>query len=212
MDEKALDVYAYSLANSDYIGWVAYVDGSPIHEHVPFAQGLRKGGVGLAQLTPDAKGLPARPENRNTMEWRDLPHERVHRVELYWARENVPPSHQPVIRLDRPQGADVRFIQFKRAALLTSAGFAAKRDAADLKDLRSGQERIPLISWTIGVWDKRASEAVLLEVFPDRTEGYVEVHGPVPHPCWPRPVGFGLAPHTVGLTEADIPALVGGEA
>lgn len=208
---NALEVYAHSLARSDYVGWVAYVDNVPIYEHVPFAQGLRKGGVGLAQPTPKAQTLTARAENRTTMEWRDLPHDKIQRVELYYARERVPVDRQPVIRFDREPGADLRFIQFKTGALLTASGMATKKNQEDLKHLRMGQERIPLISWTMGYWDKRKGECVLVEVTPNADgEGCMEIYGPVPHPCWPRPIGFGLAPHTVGLTESDIPAMAGG--
>jgi hypothetical protein len=197
--------YATSLAYSDYEGWVAYTAEGPIFERVPFSQASAKGGYGLAQPIPGAVLPTTREADRNTVEWRDLPHDKILRVELYWARHRVEPSRQPVVRLDRPVGMNVRFFQFKTGGVLIQGGQSSGVPVSHnvFKDLSRGQERTGIIAWTVGYWDKDNGEAKLVEV----TKTEIIQRGPVCHPCWPTPYGFGLSPQAVGITEADVPSM-----
>jgi hypothetical protein len=175
----AMEVWAASLRDSDYEGWVAYVDGSPIFEAAPFEPRL-------AQPVIGAHVHPYRPAGRNVIEWRDLPHERVHRVELYFCRQRY---QQPVIRMDRqPGNVQLRFIQLKLGGLVLESGVG--RDITG-----GGPRRLGIRGYRIGYWNPATNECELFEITPRE-----RLHlGKRRHPCELPPRGFGLAPHVVGL-------------
>jgi hypothetical protein len=184
---------AESLAASGYEGWVAYVDGSPIFE-------ARPANVSLAQLIPGAVDQ-VRAAARDTVEWRDLPQERVQAVELYAFHGHW--GEQPILRIDREPGfPQMRFIQMKLRGLIVPTHGAR------------GLERTGIAGYRIGYYNPPRAEYDLLELTPQyrsqmdpaggfRPPGAPPLKG---HPCWPRPHGFGLAPHTVGLTEDQVPS------
>lgn len=203
--------WASSLARSDYIGWAAYVEGTPLMEHVAYLEGLSGGGNGLAQPVPGALVIPPRPLARNVVKWRDVPQRQVERLELYFARHVVPPSAQPVVRLDRPAGTEVRWIMFKSGgAVLRSVAVSKDVPKAALRDLPEawrGQERLGVTAYTVGYWAPKLEEAQMVEVRRNiQSPRDILHHGPVRHPCWPRPHGFGLTPEAVGLQAHQVPS------
>ncbi len=196
------ETYRLELAPSDYIGWVAYVDGVPIYEHVPNLQASTKGGGEMAQPVAGALLMPYRKIERNCMDWKQVPYDRVQRLEIYFGREWISPRNQPPIRLDRGNPA-LRFIQFKRGAIIVQAGAGAGFDGG-------GQMRSGVLSYIGGYWDPLHGRSELWEVGRTPTPNGQMLHQMTEgHPCWPRPDGFGLGPHTVRLTEADIPPIPG---
>lgn len=196
--------YADQLRYSDYNGWVVYIDGVPIYEHVPYFQASAYGGLGYAQPLADSLLLPNRPTSRNCLDWKLLPHAQITRVEIYFGREWTPPHNQPVIRLDRA-GPDLRFIQYKRGSILVNAGMVKEPHS-----LGEGQMRTGCTHYIVGYWDPVPNITELITV----GRSVDPITGDVPlkreavkgHPCWPRPNGFGLAPNIVRLQPEDIPA------
>lgn len=199
-----------SLAESDYEGWVAWLDGRPVYadgaggpfigydacvplfEEVPSAAPYRSTVAGVQ----DRK---ARPGGRQTMVWDELPHARVMCLELYAFRDvyNWGGPHgngQPMIQLTRTPGHEVRWIQYKAGGLTLPAQGA-----------EPGVRRTGIFSWTVGFWDVTAQEVATWEL---KKTGGEPVKTLLPtgcHPCWPKPLGFGLAPHVLGLTPEDVP-------
>lgn len=173
--DEAREQWAMSIRDSDYIGWVAYVDGQPIFEAV-------RRPVGAYQLAATAPDAPIhRAEDRRTMQWRDLPHERVERVELYWARGQL---SQPAFRIDRaPDCHTMRFLQMKRG------GISVPTQAGE-RPTRHG-----LVAYVIGYWDPARPLAELWEIG-DRE---VRKLGAVKDPWAPKPEGFGLNRRAFGL-------------
>lgn len=178
-----MEVWAASLRDSDYEGWVAYVDSSPIFEAAPHDPRL-------AQAIHGARTLPHRRVARNTLDWKDLPHERVHRLEVYFCRQSFP--RQPVVRIDRMPGQVLRWIQLKMGGLVLNAGAGIR------EPFGAGVQRLGIVGYRIGWWNPAARECRLLEVTP---RGVKDL-GTRQHPCEPAPRGFGLAPHVVGLETA----------
>lgn len=200
------DAYAVALRSSDYVGWVAYVDGHAIFEAVP-------NGVRLA--TPMAGGLtlPHRPSDRHTKDWKDVPRHRLDRLEVYWLRDAFPPDEQPIVQIDRPPDRRIRFIQFKQGGVLVPGGAATHRRRHELEEELSraaGQRRTGILSWTVGYFDREKQKSELWKLVPANPNHAAQVFhaGPVRHPCWPRPGdgepfnerrhGFGLARELIG--------------
>jgi len=175
-----------SLAESDYEGWVAWVDSVPIFEFTRRVYGQFQVAPGLRQPSYNQPG-------RTCMEWKDLPKDRVQRVELFFCRERRPNGQhykQPVAIMPRPLGrADIRFLQMKMGAVVV--GMSGSR----------GQERTGVNGYRLGYWDPKAGTCQLHE-WTRVKHTYLGERG---HPCWPKPLGFGLNPGTVGLTAAEVP-------
>jgi hypothetical protein len=152
---------------------VAWVYDEPIFEHVEF-------NPNLLPLLSGAQMLEYRAKSHNTLEWRDLPHDRLTRVELYFARERFP--DQPAWRADRELGLDMRFIQMKMGSIvIDSTGM-------------DGQKRTGIIGYRMGFWIPSRKECQMWEF----TRNGYEYMGNVKDPCAPRPEGFGFAPHVIG--------------
>lgn len=193
-----------ALSESDYEGWVAWLDGTPLvidGEPAGYANCLP---VFEAVVLDPARlktieGVTergARHRGRQTLEWRDLPHERVSFLELYAFRSVY--RRQPVVQIQRPAGHDVRFIQFKKGGVAVSAGMGVGG---------GGQARTGVHSYVVGFHNSTTRQAATYEV--KRTGGMPKetVLPEGVHPCWPRTVGgLGLSPMVFGLTEDAIPA------
>lgn len=164
-----------TLAESDYEGWVAWVDDVPIFEHVEY-------NPKLLPLVSDAKMVEYRGKANNTLEWKDLPHNKLTRVELYFAREKYP--NQPVWRADREPGLEMRFIQMKMGSVVL---------ATDALQTR-GVQRTGVVGYKIGIWVPQRQECQMWEI----TRSEMNFMGKVKDPCAPRPEGFGLSPHVIG--------------
>ncbi len=185
-------IVAPDIAASNYEGWVAYANGSPIFEAVEKNPYLKPLAPGVAEAI--------RPRDRTHVEWRDLPHPQLQAIELYAFREVY--GIQPIMRIDRePGNEELRFIQMKLGALQFGPGIA-------------GQQRTGVIGYRIGYWNPVRFECDLIELTREHRKqmdpaGEFRPEGSPPlktHPCWSRPRGFGLGPHTVGLTAEQIPA------
>jgi hypothetical protein len=199
-----LEAHADLLKQSDYIGWVVYVDGTPIHEHVPYFQSADSaGGSMYAQGLNSELLLPNRELGRNCLDWKMLPHHKIQRLELYFGREWSPPHRQPVIRLDRA-GPDLRFIQYKKGSILINAGVSKEPHS-----LGEGQMRTGCTHYVIGYWDPipNITEIITVGRAADPLKGTIPITREAVrgHPCWPRPQGFGLGPQIVQLQPDDVP-------
>jgi hypothetical protein len=196
------DSYAAQLRDARYIGWVAYVDGVPIYENVPYFQASEKGGPDMVQPMSGSLLLPNRQISRNCLQWEMLPHEKIQRLELWFGWDHTPPHKQPVIRLDR-MGPELRFIQYKRGAIVVDAGYA-------VESFGGGQSRTGVQSYVMGYWDPVPNITEIIEVKAQRPftgESPITRQAVRGHPCWPRPHGFGLGPQVVQLTSEDVPTL-----
>ena len=169
---------AHSIVESDYEGWVAWVDGHPIFEAVPW-------NARLLPLVAGARELPTRFGGRQTMEWKRVPAEQLTRFELYFARAVYP--NQPVIRFDREPGGDVRFIQMKMTGALVTT-----------------PARLGLIGYRVGYWQRGRRHpkgglgfCAMWEVYRD---GRIIELEPVRDPFAPKPEGHGYAPAVLGLS------------
>jgi hypothetical protein len=142
------------------------------------------------------------------MDWWELPHEKLQRVEVYFDRTNRP-KPQPVISITRDEGADVRFFQFKFSGVVAQA-------CGDNKELPgpgelyrlgvpTGQARLGVRGYFMGYWNRKGGFAEMIKVERD-VPGWIRFE-PVAHPCWPKPHGYGLAPYVVGLTPEQVPAM-----
>lgn len=179
-----------SIAESGYVGWVATLtDGSVLFEAVPRATSAMPGAVTKSR----------RPEDRNVIDWRDVPHERISRLEVYGFHDHY--SEQPLIRLDREPGAtDIRY------CVLTMAGLAVSTAG------RKGVRHIGVSGWRVGWFNPARGEYDIWEIrksgrrrlAPDGT--VLRPDGPPlkGHPCAPRPAGFGIAPHAFGLDGRQV--------
>ena len=168
----------------DYEGWVAWLDeGQPIFEASPkLVRAAQVSTAGLTLAHREADG-------RTTMDWKHVPVEKVNRLELYWLRHLYPAERQPLVRIDRPRGDEgIRFIQYKGGAVQLGGGIV-------------GQQRAGVLFYRLGFWDKKANVTKLIEV--SRTGEIQELQGT--HPCWPKPLGFGINPVFVGLKPSEVP-------
>jgi hypothetical protein len=168
-----------SIAASDYEGWVAWIDDTPIFEHVEY-------NPKLLPLISDASHLEFREKAHNVLEWKELPHDKLTRVELYFCRKKYP--GQPAWRCDREPGLEMRFIQMK----LGSITIATDRVHG------GGQHRTGVVGYRVGLWIPSRKECKLWEI--NRSE--IIYMGEVSDPCAPRPTGFGFAPHVIGRKTA----------
>lgn len=195
-----------SLAASDYEGWVAWVGGHPVVgpdgilrawdgcsallEAVPH-------NAGLAQLVRGTERV--HHAERGVIDWAELPHARVRCLELYAFRASRPGETQPLISVQAQPGRDLRWIQYKRTGIVVSAGGG----------VADGQRRTGIESWTVGYWDRTVGQMQMWRIprrgpWPSEKYPLLELDG-ANHPCWPRPLGFGLAPHVLGLSADDVP-------
>ncbi len=194
-----------SIAESGYEGWVAWLDGTPVRNP---AGDL----TGYDDATPIFERIPHNPHlanlalgagverifrggGRKTMHWGDVPQERVNWLEIYGFRYAY---SQPICQLMRQPGRSMRWIQFKKGALILQTLVCAVDEEG------TGVERTGLTSWVIGFWDRTVGQAKLLEFRRDGSKSVLAYEGSN-HPCWPKPLGFGLGPHVLGLTADQVP-------
>jgi len=163
-----------NIAESDYEGWVAWVNDDPIFEHVEY-------NPRLLPIMPGSVSLEYRGKSNNTIAWKDLPHNKLTRVELYFAREKF--QNQPVWRADREPGLDMLFIQMKLGSITLSTNKLETR----------GQQRTGLIGYRIGFWVPGRRECQMWEI----TRSNIKYMGNVKDPCAPKPIGFGLNPDII---------------
>lgn len=174
------DAWADGLTEAGYEGWVAFVDEVPIFEEV-------RRPIGAHPLAAGAAGVVFREGAANCMEWRDLPHEKVHRFELYLRTADG--KGRCVYRADRAEGStSLRFLQMKLGGVTAPGGAGAKSGGAS-------PERLGTLAYRVGHWDPAVPECVLYEFF---RSGWREF-GRCRDPWAPRPVGFGLNRKAFGL-------------
>lgn len=190
-----LETASQSIAESLYVGWVVWIDGNPVFQEVPV-------NFKLHQTVYGGLAVKNRRADRNTVDWRDLPHAKINRLEVYGFHEHY--THQPLIRIDREPGAvDLRY------ACMTMQGLAFGPGIV-------GQARTGIAGWKVGWFNPARKEYDLWEIRRDHRKRLNPAGSPqyLPensnsckgHPCWPRPYGFGIAPYVFGLTEEDVPS------
>ena len=183
-----------SIAQSGYVGWVAWIDGSPVFQEVPV-------NFALANTSLGGTTIASRSRDRRTVDWKDLDQTKIERLEVYGFHDHY--TDQPLMRIDRQPGAtELRF------ACLTMQGLAFGPGIV-------GQERTGLAGWKIGWYNPALKEYDLWEIKresrqrlnPSGSPPYLHANGNAckGHPCWPRPYGFGIAPYVFGLSGFDVP-------
>lgn len=199
--------------DSTYEGWVAWVGGqavcapdgtllgydgtTPLFEAVPHNPLMAQVAGGLQDRAPQGG-------DRQSVDWKDVPQERVVMLELYAFREERRGGGgrfdcgQPVISILKQPGRDLRWIQFKRGGVLVPTTVGPDSEPI-------GQQRTGITAWVMGYWDRSVGHAEMWEVprvgaWPPK----LELQG-ANHPCWPRPWGFGLSPHVLGLMPEEVP-------
>ena len=161
------------IAASDYEGWVAWIDGSPIFEAVPW-------NPKLLQLAPGMTEQAVRFDDRQTMDWKNVPGEKVERFELYFCRQHW--QGQPVLQMDRQPGHHaVRFVQLKLGGIAVGANLE--------------QSRLGLIGYRVGYWDPIRNVCEMYEYLRNGQMTKLPIVG---DPCAPRPHGHGYAPVVMG--------------
>jgi len=173
--ERSESVISTSLAESDYEGWVAWVGDVPIFEHVEW-------NPKLLPLISDAEMTEHRSKANNVLEWKNLPHEKLTRVELYFGRKGIP--DQPAFRADCEPGFGMRFIQMKMGGVT----IATDRSSG------GGQHRTGVVGYRMGFYVPSRKECQMWEI----TREKIIFMGKVTDPCAPRPKGFGFGPHVIG--------------
>jgi hypothetical protein len=181
-----------NIGTTGYIGWVVWVDNVPIFQSVPTNFGLKQPALGA--YYPNT-----RHADRNTLDWKDLPHDRVQRLELYGFHDFY--THQPLFRMDKPADA----LDVVRYACMTMGGVAFGGHL-------SGPARTGIAGWKLGWLNTRLMEYDIWKItregrFRIDNNGEHLPEGGAPHkghPCWPRPHGFGIGPHVFGLTESQV--------
>jgi len=190
-----MDEVSRSIAESGYIGWVAWIDGAPVFERVPV-------NFSLVQTTSTAVDKPVRRQSRNTVDWKELEHPKISRLEIYGFHEHY--TQQPLFRMDRAPGAEeVRY------ACMTMQGIAFGPGIV-------GQARTGIAGWKVGWYNPKRKEFDLWQITRDErirlnphgNPDRLSEDGPAckGHPCWPRPHGFGIAPWVFGLTDEQVPS------
>ncbi len=214
-----------SIAESSYEGWVAWVGGTAIRN--PATMGLVgwencspifeavEHNPGLAQIIGGLRDRLPMPRTRRSMDWKELPHEEVKILQLYAFRQTYG-NEQPLLTLVRNVDRDTRWIQTKSRGLVLPSTHIAKGDARESGGV-TGQARTGIISWRLGYWDRTIGQCEMVEYFADGREpqkwefqGKGHPWGGVSNPCWPRPLGFALAPHVLGLSDEDVPPVPSG--
>ncbi len=190
MNLETLEHNAARIRTSDFEGWVAHTNtGDVIYESL--VDDPKK--IQLAASVVET----VQRSDRTTMDWMDLPHDIVDHIELYWYREIF--KNQPVVRISRPPGeTKIRFIQYKMRGLQFSGVAVEAR-------------RTGILWYRLGFWDSVANVTKLVEVGL-KGAGNGKVTGNIQelqaaHPCWPKPLGFGISPVFVGITEVEIPVV-----
>ena len=198
-----------SLRESGYEGWVAWIDGYPV---INPADGVL---VAYDGCTPLLESVPHNPHliqvasghverevqraERTVIDWKDLPHTRVRTLELYAFRGAFPHHDQPLLSIQAQPDRVLRWIQYKRTGLVVSGGAGG-----------TGQSRLGISSWIMGYWDTTVGQATMWEIpgngaaWPSAKYPKLEYSGRN-HPCWPKPLGFAIAPHVLGLKAEDVP-------
>lgn len=184
-----------SIAESGYVGWVAWVDGVPVFQQVP--RNLK-----LPPLVYGALDIAPRAGDRQTVEWKTLDKSKIERLEIYGFHDHY--TEQPLFRMDREPGAvGVRYCCMTMQGLAFGPGIL-------------GQARTGIAGWKIGWYNPQTKEYDLWEVKrdsrqrlnPSRSPQYLPNNGNAckGHPCWPHPYGFGIAPDVFGLKEHEVPS------
>lgn len=162
------------IAESNYEGWVAWVDGVPI-----FEKSVATPKLGMANHAPGQFVLPQRAEGRNVMDWKDLPHEKIDMVDLYLARENIHWT-QPCWSVPRLPDCQIAYIMLKMGGVVLHTRPGAT----------SGQERLGNASgYKMGFWIPSANECRMWEI----TRKQITPLGVKQDPHSPRPTGFGIS-------------------
>jgi hypothetical protein len=162
-----------NIADSGYIGWVVWVDGVPIFQSVPHNSKL-------AQPMSGAYLQQVRASDRNTMDWSDLPHDRIHRLELYGFHDIY---DQPVFRMDKPLDA----LSVVRYCCLTMGSVSVGSV--------EGQRRTGIFGWKVGWFNTKRQECGIWEVSRNGKR-QLDCNG---NPCLPYPEGLGISPTVFGL-------------
>lgn len=191
---EVLEANSARIRESDFEGWVVHLnDGSVIFEEQP-----DEAKTDLAPLVVgESQSRFAGVESRNTMDWKYVPHDQLAHVELYWHRDIWKQDQQPVVRISRPPDEhEIRFIQYKARGL-------------QFQGVPENARRTPIMWYRLGFWDKvadvtRLVEVGLKEAGPNKITGVITPMDGA-HPCWPKPLGFGMNPVILGITEADVP-------
>ena len=188
MSLETLEHNAARIRESDFEGWVAHTNvGNVIYEALTDDPRRIQLGAGVVATIQ-------RP-NRTTLDWMDLPHDIVDHIELYWMRAIF--KNQPVVRISRPPGeTKIRFIQYKMRGLQFSGIAVSAR-------------RTGIMWYRLGFWDSVANVTKLIEVGL-KGAGDGKITGNIQelqaaHPCWPKPLGFGINPVFVGLQPNEVP-------
>lgn len=173
----------------DYWGWVAWAGETPYFEANPQVASMDR----LAPLIPGGESLPIRPESHNVRQWKDLPHDELTRVALFFNREQYD-GGRPALVFETAPGSRLRYIQMKAASVLWSTQ-------------GGGQQRTGVFGYRMGYYDMINRRCLMWEV--NRRDGVVE-WGECEHPCLPRspgwspgmPIprgfGFGFNPRVIG--------------
>lgn len=175
------EITGEALSQSSYEGWVAWLeDGSPVFEQVSWDPSL-------ARLIDGGRSLPYRGPAPNCLEWKDVPQQKVSRLELYFFRGEPywSPYRQPIVLIQRSTPYPFQWIQMKMAGLQVQVGGNG-----------DGQRRTGIQGYKVGYFDPRRVETHLIEVRSAGRKHHV-LRGY--HPCAPRPRGWGLAPAVLGL-------------
>ena len=195
-----------SIAASGYEGWVAWTDGTPVinpgsvligyDNSTPLFEAVPHNPYRLGIALDTGKEREVRATGRQTMDWKDLPHARVNTLELYGFRSAFA---QPVITIMRQLDRELRWIQYKRGAVVVQTLIRA------VDEVVTGQERTGITGWVVGYWDMTAGHAKLWEFNSDGSKGPILEFEGSNHPCWSKPLGFGLAPMVLGLKDSQVP-------
>ncbi len=175
------------LAKSKYEGWsVLLRDGSRLYE-------ANVWNPSLAQLHRHARSKPIRRTSRDTMDFMDVPNDQIMQLEIYFARELG--ETQPCYLVQREPGNDyIRFIQYKMGGVAVGSGHSEA-------DPMKGQMRTGIYGYKAGTFNWKLMQCVMSEI----TARGVTPMPIVAHPCWPRPLGHGISPLAVGLTDSQVP-------
>lgn len=202
-----------TLVESSYEGWVAWTGGYPVrmpdgthagyNDMTPILEAVAHNPFRVNLLGGVPERAP-RPVDHRTMDWNDLPHGDVRVLELYAFRRRG--REQPVISIAMAPGKAARWIQYKKTGIIAQTASLSGDARADDKDVPGGVARLGIQSWVVGYWhfDGLRGEAKIFEYGPSGVVEGFEYEGRN-HPCWPRPLGFGMSPHVLGLKPEDVP-------
>jgi hypothetical protein len=198
-----------SIASSGYEGWVVWLDGTPVRN---------PGGVllGYDNSIPIFEAVPHNPHllniaegtgqeqevraiSRQTMDWEDVPHDRINTLEYYGFRGAW---DQPVCTITKIPDHRVRWIQFKCAAMIVQTVIL---DDSRGDETGHGQQRTGVTAVVLGYWDQTVGEAKMLEFKRNGSKGDIIEFSGRNHPCWPKPLGFAIGPHVLGLNDFPAP-------